>query len=90
MKKYRLNKNLMEDCKKFLIEEIEENFNNKKYYVKTLENRGSDKQWLDRQIFKTMQKENRLNYLLYILEMNLEVYEEVEIDKKIQEQLSVF
>lgn len=90
MKKYKLNKNLIEDCKKFLVEEIDENFNNKKYYVKTLEIRGSDKKWLERQIFKTMQRENRLNYLLYILEMNLEAFEEIQINKKIQEQLSVF
>lgn len=90
MKKFILKKELMEDCKKFIEEELENNFCDKKYYVKTLEIRGSDKKWLERQIFKTMQNENRLKYLLYILEMNLEAYEEVKIEKIIQNQLSVF
>lgn len=90
MKKFIIKKELMEDCKKFLNEELDIIYNDKKYYARTLEVRGSDKKWLERQIFKTMQKENRLNYLLYILEMNLEAYEEAKIEKKMQEQLSVF
>lgn len=90
MEKHILKKELLEDCRKFLKEELENNFNDKKYYVKTLEIRGSDKKWLESMLFKSMKKENRLRYLLYIVKMNIEAYEKVELEKKIQEQLSVF
>lgn len=90
MKKHVLKKELLEDCRNFLKEELENNFNDKKYYLKTLEIRGSDKKWLKSMLFKSMKRENRLRYLLYIIEINIEAYEEVELEKKIQEQLSVF